>query len=272
MLRAGNWRHTFFVLGVGVAAMLAPLGAAAQSGPDDWEFRATIYGWLPNVKATTNLTTVKVDGDEILDDLQFAAMGTLQARKGRWGAFTDVIYYDLSGSKTGGRQFTVRGGGPVAAPADAILNGNLSMDGWVWTLAGQYTAIQEPNHELNVFAGFRYLSVSTSFNWSFSGNVGPIATPLRAGSESADDHYWDAIAGVHGIYKLGDGRWFLPYYLDVGTGSSEHTWQALAGVGYQFKWGSVVAAYRYLEYEMEEGKVLEDMSMYGPMLGVTFQF
>jgi hypothetical protein len=196
---------------------------------------------------------------------------TLEAQKGRWGAFTDVIYFDFSGSKAGAAPFTV-GGLPVPVTGAAFLNADMSLNGWMWTLAGEYAAIQDPAHQLNVFAGFRYLTVSTDFSFAFLGDVGTIPIAQRAGTASASDDIWDAIVGVHGTLKLGDGAWFLPYYLDIGTGGSKFTWQALAGVAYQFKWGDVVAAYRYLDYDLSDSKALSDMKMYGPLIGVTFHW
>lgn len=256
-----------------LAALLAPLGAAAQSGGDDWKFRATIYGWFPNMDAKASFPTPQgslvVDAGNILDSLQFAAMGTLEVRKGRWGAFTDLIYSDLSDSKTGARAFTV---GAVNVPGNAILSADLSMKAWIWTLAGGYAVVQDPTHELNVFAGFRYLDVSNDLNWAFTGNVGPIPVPGRAGVASADATSWDGIVGVHGAAKLGGSGWYMPYYLDVGTGQSQLTWQALLGLGYEFKWGNAIAAYRYLDYDLSSGKPMADLSMYGPLLGVTFRF
>jgi len=50
---------------------------------------------------------------------------------------------------------------------------------------------------------------------------------------------WDGILGVTGQVWLGDGRWYMPYYMDVDTGSSNRTWQALLGLGYAFDWGDV---------------------------------
>jgi hypothetical protein len=123
-----------------------------------------------------------------------------------------------------------------------------------------------------VFAGFRYLTVSTDFSFAFLGDVGTIPVAQRAGAASANSDIWDAIVGVHGTLKLGDGGWFLPYYLDIGTGGSKFTWQALAGVGYQFKWGDVVAAYRYLDYDLSDSKALSDLTLYGPLIGVTFHW
>ena len=80
------------------------------------------------------------------------------------------------------------------------------------------------------------------------------------------------IAGVRGHWKLGDGAWFVPYYLDAGTGSSVLTAQALAGVGYAFKWGEIVATYRYVLYDMGDDKLLQDIRFAGPAIGATFRF
>ena len=56
----------------------------------------------------------------------------------------------------------------------------------------------------------------------------------------------DAIAGVRGRVRLGDGAWFAPYAIDVGLGSSKLTVQGLAGVGYAFRWGDLLLVWRHL--------------------------
>jgi len=64
----------------------------------------------------------------------------------------------------------------------------------------------------------------------------------------------------------------VPYYLDVGTGSSEFTWQAMAGVGYRWHWGSVFGAYRYLSFDEGDQKFIRDLSLGGAAVGVGFRF
>jgi hypothetical protein len=64
----------------------------------------------------------------------------------------------------------------------------------------------------------------------------------------------------------------IPYYLDVGTGSSRVTWQGMLGVAYSFKWGAVTLAYRNLYFEQGSDKLIQDMRFDGPELGVTFRF
>jgi hypothetical protein len=83
---------------------------------------------------------------------------------------------------------------------------------------------------------------------------------------------WDAIIGVRGKARLGESGWFVPYYLDAGTGSSALTWQGMAGIGHTFKWGDVLLAYRHLYYDQKGDKLIQDIRFSGPALGATFRF
>ena len=60
--------------------------------------------------------------------------------------------------------------------------------------------------------------------------------------------------------------------LDVGTGDSDLTWQAMLGAGYAFDWGDLVAVWRYLDYDMPSGDLVENLDANGPAIGVTFKF
>ncbi|RLJ68260.1 hypothetical protein [Sulfurisoma sediminicola] len=265
---------------LGVAALAAPLSASAQSGSDEWKFRASIYGWLPAFKVTSNFPpplglvgggNTQVDGGDILDAIESVFMGSFEARKGRWGGFADVVTIDLGKTKTGAKSFTV-GGNAVAIPANASLSADYNLSGTVWTLAGEYAAIDEPAHNLNVVAGLRYLALEQKFNWAFSGNIGAIQVPLRSGVLSSDGSVTDAIIGIRGRARLGDGGWFLPYYGDVGAGGSNSTWQAMVGLGYSFGWGDITAAYRGLGYKLPDSKMVTDLRLSGGLVGVSFRF
>jgi hypothetical protein len=273
----------------GAAALLASHSVQAQSGKagaDDWKFRASIYGWLPSLEAKSNfpvppavvaagLTTggnAEVDGGDILKAIESVFMGTFEARKGRWGGFTDLITLNLGQTKTGTRHFTIGGRVLPTVPGDATLTADYSLEGTVWTLAGQYAAVDDPAHNLNVFAGARYLSLDQKLNWAFSGNIGPIALPLQSGTMTSDGNVTDFVVGVRGQARLGDGRWFLPYYLDVGTGQSNSTYQAVVGLGYAFDWGDITAAYRVLDYNLPDDKFLSELRLNGGVIGVGFRW
>lgn len=271
----------------GAAALLASQGVQAQSakpGADDWKFRASIYGWLPSIDIKSNFSVppavaglvpsgdAEVDGGDILKSIEGVFMGTFEARKGRWGGVADLIVLNLGQTKTGSKHFTIGGRVLPTVPGDATLTADYSLEGTLWTLAGQYAAIDEPGHNLNVIAGARYLTLDQKLNWAFSGNIGPIALPLRGGTMTADGSVTDFIVGVRGQARLGDGRWYVPYHLDVGTGQSNSTYQAMIGLGYAFDWGDISAGYRVLDYNLPDSKFVSDLRFSGGVIGLGFRW
>lgn len=255
------------------AAVLAPAAAPAQTS-DDWKFQAILYGYLPSVGGTTTFagsgggSNVNINGSKLLS-LNFVFMGSLEASKGPWGVFTDVMYIDVGHDKSHSRDILIGG----VLPADVTASIDYNMRGWVWTLAGTWRAVAAPTYKLDVLGGARLLDVAQTLDWQLSGNVGPVALPDRAGHRDASRHDWDAIVGVKGRALFGDtGKWFVPYYVDVGTGQSKFTWQAFAGAGYSFGWGDVVGVWRYIGYDMKSGKAIESVNLSGPAIGAVFRW
>lgn len=258
-----------------LVAAMAPTAVWSQQLSDQWQFRASIYGWLPDIGGNTTFpagtgTSINVSSDKIIDTLKFAFMGTFEAQKGRWGAFTDVIYLDVGGSKSGTRDLTV---GNVTLPAGVTAEAQLDIKAWVWTLAGTYRVVSDPGFTMDVLAGARLLDVEEKLGWQFSANLGGIAPPPRIGNSELKENYWDGIVGVKGRLAFGANReWFVPYYVDVGTGDSDLTWQGVAGIGYAFRWGELFAAWRYLDYSFKSGSKIEDVNFNGPAIGVAFRW
>ena len=255
--------------------VLASPMADAQTPDDKWTFQAVVYGYLPKIGGNTYFpaahtgSTINVDVDTLLSDLNFAFMGTLEARKGRWGIFSDLIYLDVSGDKSGTRDFSL-GGHDV--PVDVTSNLGLGIKGEIWTIAGEYAAIQDPSTLLYVVGGARLVNLKNTLSYSLSADVGPFAGPSRSGSSEVHPSIWDGIVGVKGRFVFGDrGEWFVPYYADVGTGQSQLTWQIFGGIGYTYSWGSVVGGWRYLDYNFKRSD-LQDIHFSGPMIGVVFDW
>ena len=266
-------------LAVLMMALLLSTGALAQqpeSETESWQFGVSIYGWFPDIAGQTSFAKTGGSGefeigiDNILDNLEFTLMGTFDVRKGRWGILTDAIYMDVGNSKTGVRDASIGG---IQLPVDATANVNLDLKSLIWTLTGYYRALDQTGLTLDVLAGARYLDVEQKVNWDVTGNVGPIPAPGRTGTAKASLTNWDAVIGVRGRFAFGAKKnWFVPYYLDVGAGGSDLTWQGIAGLGYAFRWGEVVAAWRYLYYDLPSDKAIKDMSFSGPAIGVTFRW
>jgi len=259
-----------------VAAMAAalPLQAGAQGTDEPWQWQAAVYGWLPAISSTTRFpdpggSSLDITMRDVLDALKMAFMGSLSVRKGQWGLWTDLVYADFGATKTGFRDFEI-GGQPLPGGVTAKLS--LDLKNWIWTTAGTYRFASTPSYEADLLFGARMLDMSTTLDWSLSGNVGPLPIDTD-GRGKASLNNWDAIIGAKGIVRFGDDRkWFMPYYADIGTGQSKLTWQLNLGVGYSFDWGSLVASWRYLDYSMKSGKEIESLSMNGPLFGAVFRF
>jgi len=254
---------------------LAPAHVAAQA-PGPWKWNAGIYAYLPTISGKTTFpqtaagSDVSVDPETVVGNLKGVFMGALEAHNGRWGAFTDLMYMDVGGSKSGTRNIEV---GRVALPVGASADANFDLKGTVWTLGGSYRVVNSPGATMDVLAGARMADIQQTLGWTLSGNIGPVAVPGRAGSLGSSITNWDGIIGVKGRVAFGENRkWFVPYYLDVGAGDSERTSQAYAGVGYAFNWGSVIGAWRYLDYKMKSGKPIEELNLNGPVVAAVFHW
>jgi len=263
------------------AGALLPLVAAGQTappGPDSgkWQFTASIYGWVPVIDSRINFpddrggTDLHLSMSDVLNHLKMTFQGSFDAHNGRWGIFNDLVYTDLGGSKSGARDLQVGG---IHIPDAVESNKTLDFKALIWTVAGEYRVASDAAWTVDLLAGARLLKLKPTLGFSITGDLGPIVLPGRQGSKQVDESIWDGIVGVKGRYAFGDKReWFVPFYFDVGTGQSKSTWQGAGGVGYAYRWGEVVALYRYLDYNGKSGEPVADMTMGGPQLGVVFRW
>ena len=256
----------------GAAALLSHSAFAQPTKP--WEFQASVYAYVPTISGTTTFpprdggSSVSV-GEDILDNLKMAFMGSLEGSNGTWGVLTDLVYMDVGDARSGTRSISIGG---MGLPAGASANVDYDLKGWAWILAGTYRLVSDRESKIDLLAGTRVLDVRQTLSWSLAGNVGSIALADRAGTRELDEQNWDVIVGAKGRTAFGDGKWFVPYYLDVGTGDSKVTWQAYAGVGYSFGWGDIVGVWRYLDYEMKSGKAIENLDFNGPAIAAVFRW
>ncbi len=263
-----------------ITAAIFTVSAQAQSAAsaDPWKFSITPYLWLPTIDGTLkyNIPSGAGGGSPSVEvgpnDYQFAIEIAGDVRKGRWLAFTDLIYLSFSTDASAVKSVNF-GGSAVSSSANAGTN--TSVRGMIWTLGAGYAALTDRPVALDVFGGFRYAGLQSSTDWYLTADVtgpGGGQTFPRAGSVSQRLDLWDGIVGVRGSVWLGSSNWSIPYYLDVGAGSSVVTWQGMLGVAYSFKWCDVALAYRYLYYDQGSDKFLQNMSFRGPALSATFRF
>ncbi|HET7794180.1 MAG TPA: hypothetical protein VFL64_12425 [Rhizobacter sp.] len=270
-----------------LAACAAALAAAsAQAAPPandgQWHFSLTPYLWLPNVNSTLKYPLPPGGGgsadaetgpNSYLENLQSLLMLSGEARRNEWAIVSDLVYLnfgdeDSQVSSVGGP------GAGISIPRERNLGTRTDLKGWTWMVAGSYTAVRTEAATLDVLAGMRLLHIQGSLDWTLDASIpGSGFTFARTGSVERSETLVDAIVGVRGRVWFGDdGKWFLPYHLDVGAGESKFTYQAVAGVGYAFGWGEVQLAYRELSWEQPDDKFVQKLRFSGPALGLSWRF
>jgi hypothetical protein len=259
------------------ASVSTPLLAQSQGQPGAWQYSGSVYGYLPSIGGKTRFpapaggSTVDISAEQILNSLDFAFMGTLQAHNGQWGVFSDLIYLNASADRAGSQDFTI---GNTAIPAGTSASLGLKVKGLVWTIAGEYRVRPDPGLTIDLFGGTRLFSLKQELDYSITGSLGPMAPAGRSGTLEVKSTLWDAIVGAKGRMALGGqgSRWSVPFYVDVGTGESKLTWQAATGLSYSYSWGELTALWRYLDYEMKSGQSIQSFNFNGPMFGATFRW
>lgn len=259
---------------ISLSVLIVPNAVFAQTD-DPWEFGLSIYGWFPDISGETSFPdgsggdfTIPISS--ILDNLQFTFQGAFDARKGHWGLATDVIYLDLGNTIKDYREASI---GESDIPAGATAKVGLEVNSTIWTVAGYYRFVDQSQMSFDLLGGARYLDLDQALNWSISGDIGETPIPGREGKAKVSRSAWDAIIGLRGRFSFGqESNWFMPYYLDVGTGDSDLTWQAMGGIGYAFGSSEIMAAWRFLKYDMPASGLVADLDFSGPLVGATFRW
>jgi hypothetical protein len=215
-----------------------------------------------------------------LDLLNFAALVSGSAKKGKWSINSDLVYLSLTSknARVASVDETISvPGKPISIPVsvDLNLNTRVDFDGLLWTIAGGYSVKETDTAIVELIAGVRYFGIDTKASWDLTADImtpdGSVVLPAQ-GSVAKDTDLWDGIVGVRGKFSLSAQKWSVPYYFDVGAGDSDLTWQAMTGLTREFGWGDLIMVYRHLEYNEDSSGLLQSFSFTGPAVGVRFHF
>jgi len=256
---------------------------SAEDNQDDWQVEITPYVWLPTISGKLSHEpppdgsggglVVDVGPTDWLDLINGVAMVNGSMKKGRFSLAADFVYLGLKSDND-----IVTGTGTDGdLPIDASLNvsAETDFDGVAWTLVAGYTLTDTDRSSVDLIGGVRFFGVDVKTNWNLAidiiGPGGGVELPAQ-GSRTTEVALWDGIVGVKGQHKLGEGAWSVPFYFDVGTGSSELTWQAMTGFSYGYAWGDLMMVYRHLSYDEDASGLMQNFSFSGPTLGARFRF
>ena len=242
---------------VGVSAL--PAHAAEQKTVqklDDAEFDIIPYLWGAGLDGTIGIgklqdTGVQASFSDLVSNLHFAVMGTFKVHKGDWGAIIDAVYIDLHDT--------------VPTP-DQTLDGevDVALGEQLYTGLITYRFYDAHKTTVDFCWGGRYTRIDTDLNLTSGAAQGR--------SASANVNWWDWLAGVN-VVGHPSPRWSLNFYADLGGGGSQLTWEGIAGADFAFnKTVSMAFGYRYLAVDYEENKLLYNVAMAGPYLGLGFHF
>jgi hypothetical protein len=265
-----------------------PTSSGQQAAdPSGWTFNIAPYGWFANLNVTSNLPlppalggTLSINSSvgfgELLSHLNFAAMVAADAQYDRFSVLTDFMYLNVGGVASQIKSVNFLGLPSIPISRTVQTSVGMNQNAKIWTLAGGYTVLTGDWGNFDVIAGFRYLGMPISLDFSLgltlTGPRGNGATFGGIGSVSGAANLWNGIGGFRGRIRLGDTGLFIPYYFDAGAGGSNLTWQIASGVGYQTGWAGVSLTYRYLSFEQGSSAVLEHLSIKGPMIMANFTF
>jgi opacity protein-like surface antigen len=257
---------------VALLACAAVVNAAEEKQDDRWRFTIIPYLWLPSVTGSMKLKlpygygsgSTDISSSDYLDNLSFAGMLDVQVQKGRWSILADVMYVDFSDDNRSAYF-------PGISPASGgwAVSADTELQALIFEVAGGYTVFRNEFMNFDLLAGLRYAGIDGKASLDI---IGPPPVGVLSPTFKDSKSYIDPIIGFRGRFEFAK-RWFIPYYFDAGGLDSNFTLQAFAGIGYQFcDWFSMVLGYRYLHYNFDDNKLVEDASLSGGQLGFVFSF
>src|SRR5262245_12022383 len=190
MMKVLRWMIFPAVLAAGQAAPAqeaAPEGSADRGG---WKWEATAYMLGASMDGTTGVGPLAVDVDigfdEILDNLEFGAMGRVRAMHDPWSINLDVIYMGL---------------GVSGAPPEFLLPFDVDVDQTAIELAAGFSY----NDYFESIVGARYVDLSVDIS-----TFGPLAAQA-----SGSEDWVDPFIGVNIRAPLGE-KWSFRGRADIG--------------------------------------------------------
>lgn len=250
--------------------------SAAQDGQGwrdaPWRFNFKGYGWLPEAPATIKINGKDVDNlpesfDNILDDLDVAAMLELEAHKGPLGFFVSPVYYDgkdtehFKGAAGERRKFTLE-------ESAWIIDYGVAYEFGQWRLG---KATDSPTVTVEPFVGALYFHD----NIKVDVNPGALGIGLKIRKTVT---FNTPIVGLNTLLRFND-RWDLRVSGNYGVFNASEvnrTWQGVGLLGYHLKMGDVPSqvfvGYRYLHVDIENDPIELEVDVKGPLVGFGFEF
>ena len=242
---------------VWMACMAVVFAGQASAQGAGWSFALSPYVWAPGIATSIETARGRVEVDksssDVLSKLDFAFMGALEARNGRWGLIADLFYADLSQNR--------------ATPLGLLFSqARFEIEAKALSTYAAYRIHEDQRISIDLMAGLRVNSLDIDLSLS----PGMLPSQRLGTGET----WVDPLIGGRLRLAITD-RWFATAFADFGglDLGSDLTWQVFGSLGYQFdeRW-SVQGGWRYVVIDKEiDGRDVET-AFSGPLLGVTWRF
>jgi hypothetical protein len=261
-----------------------------------WTYSFTPYIWATSLNGSTTVKgrTTDVDASfiDILNHTEFpkdlfqvAAFG--EARYGRFGLLADIAYMKLGlGADITHSRGVDEINGAVGASAGLTVEMVIAEVAAAYEIA-RWNGLTSPtsNTALDLYAGGRAWWQRADAQFAASGTLNIFdleQTKEGALSAKANVSWVDPVVGARLRHQFAPA-WNLVVSGDVGGfgAGSKFSWQALAALDYEFcrtkniSWSGMVG-YKALSVDYSQGSGLThyeyDMTMYGPIFGITARF
>lgn len=231
--------------------------AGGDPEEDRWEFSITPYLWMfgmdGDVRIRTTTAEFDVDFDDILDNLDLAAIARFEAQRGRIGLYLDPVYGQVSADGNSGA-------------ADVEVETDL----FLLDFGARYRVLDRRTESgrmrlADVSLGGRYVYTDTDIDFAMLAD--------RERSSDFIDLTVGARYGMDVTERLG-----LLIEGDVGGfgigSSSEFSWNVAGLASWSFgRAGRLWAGYRHLDIDQDDGGSSGyDLQISGPLIGYEFNF
>ena len=228
---------------------------SVQAATDKWEFAVTPYVFLPRLTGSVGVLNqtaqVNASFSDIFRNLDFAAMGTFEARKRNWSVLVDGMYMSLSGQKV--------------TPSPFFSDIDVKVREVVITPQVGYRVVQLERGSIDVLGGVRIWHVKSHLTFQ------PRILPLV--DVEGSRNWADPIVGARGTVTVSP-RTFLRGEFDAGGFGvgSNFTGQVFGGAGFQFKPRvALIGGYRYLRTDYVNDNFIFRTALSGVTIGAQFK-
>jgi hypothetical protein len=241
---------TLVFLSIITSPALAQSPGSTGASSDEWKFTAAPYVLLPWINGKVAIggleNEVNVEPDAILRNLQFAAMGYFEARKGKWGAGVDAVYMAL--------------GTDIPRPA-----ANVDLNQHAYSFIG----LRQMHEKVDLVFGVRWNRLSGKID--FKG-------PILQGTFEETKNWVNPIVGLKLQQRLGS-RCHFAFEGDIGGFGigSDFAWNLFPTVGFDVnKHFAIKVGYRVLsedfDADSDDRYFKYDVITQAMVLGMSFSF